>query len=78
MSRSELFRLSDTLKEMGTIKVDPQYLQTLKYFDTVDGVNPIIHTISRNYQNKWHDKAILFKRNNDVEYPPLSVFCTFV
>lgn len=77
-NKLDYFRLSDTLNEISAVKDDPKYCQTLSYFDTADGVNPVIHKFPRNYQNKWRDKAILFKRNNDVVYPPFSMFCTFV
>lgn len=51
-NKLDYFRLSDTLNEISAVKDDPKYCQTLSYFDTADGVNPVIHKFPRNYENK--------------------------
>lgn len=77
-NRLEYFNLSDTLNEIDAVKDNPKYTTTLSYFDTSDGVNPVLLKLPRNFQNKWRDKAIRYKKDNDIVYPPFSVFCTFV
>ncbi|XP_062602420.1 uncharacterized protein LOC134264140 [Saccostrea cucullata] len=77
-NRPDYFCLSDTLNEINAVKDNPKYSKTLSYFDTSDGVKPVLLKLPIHVQNKWRDKAIQYKKNNDVEYPPFCVFCTFV
>ncbi|XP_056001793.1 uncharacterized protein LOC130048768 [Ostrea edulis] len=42
-NKLEYFCLLDTLNEINAVKDNPKYSKTLSYFDTSDGVNPVLH-----------------------------------
>ena len=72
------YKLSDTLNEIYSVKEDPRYGSALSYFDTSEGVNPVIQKFPFNIQNKWRERAVRYKKIHNLVYPPFAVFCDFV
>jgi hypothetical protein len=73
-----LYELSDILSEIESVKEDPRYSTLLSYFDSSIGINPVVAKLPFNIQNKWMDRAIKYKRQHIVTYPPFTCFVEFV
>ena len=76
--KGKLFKLSDTLSEIRSVKEKPQYAALLSFYDTAAGVNPTVSKLPVQLQNKWRDRASTYKRNHSVLFPPFTFFCDFI
>ncbi|XP_063404523.1 uncharacterized protein LOC134687988 [Mytilus trossulus] len=74
----KLYELSDILTEIESLKEDERYAQLLSYFDTSLGVNTVITKLPYGIQNKWIDRAMRYKQNHNVLYPPFPFFVSFI
>lgn len=54
------------------------FATSLAYFNSSTGVNPIIAKLPFNMQEKWTNRASGYKKANDVPFPPVTFFVTFV
>lgn len=75
---SKLYDLLDILGEIESVMANPTYTQLLSYFNTSSGVNPIVAKLPPVLQSKWTNRALKYKRNNGVVYPPFTEFCSFM
>ena len=64
----------DILAEVEALKCDPKYSTQLAYFDSSEGVLPIVHKLPYNLQEKWVSRAAAYKGNNNDLFPPFSSF----
>ncbi|XP_052087892.1 uncharacterized protein LOC127724930 [Mytilus californianus] len=73
-----LYELGDLLAEIDSVKEDPKYSTLLGYFDSSSGVNPIVSKLPHFLQTKWTDRAVRYKLEKHVVYPPFKVFVYFI
>ena len=74
----KLYELSDLLLEIEACKESDQYKNLLAYFDTSSDVSPIVSKLPFSIQEKWTNKAMMYKETNRVSFPPFSFFSKFV
>jgi hypothetical protein len=72
------YDLVDILSEVEALKKDPMYSLPLSYFDTSEGILPIVHKFPYNVQEKWVNRAAMFKSSNHDLFPPFAFFVKFV
>jgi hypothetical protein len=41
-------------------------------------IKPVIQKLPVGIQNKWRDRAILYKKQSNTVFPAFSFFCTFI
>lgn len=76
--RGKMYELSDILSEISAVKERPEYAGLLSFYDTSMGINPTVTKLPPNLQNKWRDRAAMYKRIHSVLFPPFTYFCDFV
>ncbi|XP_065925824.1 uncharacterized protein [Magallana gigas] len=76
--KTQLYNLADLLAEIECHKNNDRYAMLLSYYDTPIGVNPIVCKLPENLQNKWRDRAVKYKIQNIVPYPPFQEFVKFI
>ena len=74
----KLYELADILAEVEAAKENENYRTMLAYFDSSSGVMPIVSKLPHQLQEKWTTRAVNYKRQNGVTFPPFSVFAEFV
>ncbi|XP_021358095.1 uncharacterized protein LOC110453467 [Mizuhopecten yessoensis] len=74
----KIYELSDLLTELESLKLDELYSSSLAYLDSSAGVNPIVNKLPGFMQGKWTDRALRYKREHGVLYPPFTLFAEFV
>ena len=74
----KLYDMLDILLEIQALKEDDKYQAQLSYFDSSEGVLPIVHKLPYNLQEKWVSRAATYKQNNDDCFPPFSVFVSYI
>lgn len=76
--KTQLYSLADLLAEIECHKNNDRYAMLLSYYDTPIGVNPIVCKLPENLQNKWRHRAVKYKIQNIVPYPPFPEFVKFI
>lgn len=66
----KLYELSDILAEIESAKENKSYQALLAYFDSSSGVVPIVSKLPYQLQEKWTTKAINYKKQHGVPFPP--------
>ncbi|MES9969565.1 MAG: hypothetical protein ABW092_05990, partial [Candidatus Thiodiazotropha sp.] len=74
----KLYDLSDILSEIEAAKENRNYQNLLAYFDSSSGVAPIVAKLPYQLQEKWTNRAVAYKKSNNVSYPPFPVFSSFI
>ena len=74
----KLYELVDILSEVEALKKDSRYALQLSYFDSSEGMLPIVQKLPYNIQEKWVTRAAYFKKNNSDRFPPFSYFLEFI
>ena len=54
------------------------YSSLLSYFNTSSGIIPIINKLPFQLQEKWTTRAVNYKKNHGVTFPPFSVFAEYI
>ena len=70
----KLYELADILAEVEAAKEDQKYKTLLAYFDSSSGIAPIVSKLSYQLQEKWTTRAVNYKQQKNVAFPPFSVF----
>ncbi|KAK0152820.1 hypothetical protein N1851_005646 [Merluccius polli] len=73
----KLRELGDLLMELEAAKSDGD-LPGLTYLDTARGINPIVHKLPYNLQERWLSHGSKFKEQFNVPFPPFAYFVDFV
>lgn len=74
----KLYDLTDILAEIQSIKDNHQYHNLLAYYDTSSGILPIIRKLPYALQEKWTSRAVRYKRENRVTFPPFDELVAFM
>ena len=74
----QFYEMVDVLAEIEALKCDPKYSLQLAYFDSSEGVLPIVHKLPHNLQERWVSRAATYKKNNHDLFPPFSLFVEFI
>lgn len=74
----KLYELTDILAEIQSIKEDDQYHDLLAYYDTSSGVIPIVRKLPHSLQEKWTSRAVRYKKERKVTFPPFCEFLAFI
>jgi hypothetical protein len=64
-----LYELSDVLNEINSVMSMPKYAAVFAYFNTSVGIKPVIQKLPVGIQNKWRDRAILYKKQSNTVKP---------
>lgn len=72
------YELVDLLAEIEALKQDGDYAAALSFFDSSIGLAPVLSKLPFNTQERWASKANTYKKQNDVAFPPFSVFLEFI
>lgn len=59
---------------MESVKKSPKYKTLLAFYDSSYGVNSFVCKLPGFLQSKWTDRALKYKVENNVLYPPFTVF----
>lgn len=74
----KLYDLSDILAEIESAKETKAYQGLLGYYDTSSGIIPIVSKLPYQLQEKWTTRAVNYKRNHGVSFPPFTIFADFI
>ena len=74
----KLYELVDVLSEVAALKHDSKYSLQLSYFDSSEGILPIVQKLPYNIQEKWVTRAVHFKKKNNDCFPPFTYFLEFL
>ena len=74
----KLYELSDLISEISFLKENEMYGSLLAYFDTSSGVNQIVTKLPPFLQRKWTDRAMKYKTQYKVPFPPFTEFVDFL
>ena len=74
----KMYELVDILGEIEALKQDPSCYVQLAYFDSSEGILPIVHKLPYGMQEKWASKASAYKTRNNNCFPPFAYFIEFV
>lgn len=72
------YDLVDTLSEVEAIKLDKMFTKQMSFYDTSEGILPIVHKLPFNVQEKWETRAALYKQKHNDDFPPFSEFLRFI
>nr|XP_054596974.1 uncharacterized protein LOC129163443 [Nothobranchius furzeri] len=73
----KLRELSDLLLEINSAK-EEGYLNGLSYLDTARGIGPIVEKLPYGLQDRWMMEGSRYKQENEVGFPPFTVFIQFI
>lgn len=74
----KLYELTDILAEIQSIKEEDQYHELLAYYDTSSCVIPIVKKLPYSLQEKWTSRAVRYKKDREVTFPPFCEFLAFI
>ena len=74
----KLYELSDLVSEISSLKDSDKYKSILSFFDSSVSVNIIVNKLPAFMQNKWTDRALKYKKDYGVVYPPFSLLDEFI
>lgn len=73
-----LYDLADILSEVESAMENTVYQSLLAYYNTSSGIIPIVAKLPHQLQDKWTSKAVNYKNQHKVSFPPFSVFAQFI
>ena len=74
----KLYELADVLSEIESAMENQLYRPLLSYFNTSSGINPIVTKLPYQLLEKWTNRAVNYKKNHDVSFPPFPVFAEYI
>ena len=74
----KMYELSDLLFEMNALKENSPYSTAMAYLDSSAGCNTIINKLPSFMQSKWIDRALRYKNEHCVMYPPFGFLVEFI
>lgn len=75
---NKLYDVLDILTKLVSTKFDVHSSQLLSYFDPSSVINTIVNKLSYGLQEKWTTRALTYKKQYKVPFPPLYVFIDFI
>lgn len=64
----KLFDRADLLREIESVKENPQYSSLLSYFNISAGINPLINKFPLSFLEKWVTSTSKYKKIHNVVF----------